>query len=161
MVGPLLSLDHRGKTIFRMSVNPEKIIQRIELGTSPLEKRIDALNQMCEAGYPCGILIAPVVLAEDWETLYSGLLDTLHSRLSEKVKSRLFIEIIFMTYSYVHRAINSEAFPSAVELYDPQLMTGRGRGRYTYRSEPRAAAELMLREQIKEKLPQAQILYVC
>lgn len=106
-------------------------------------------------------MIAPVVLAEDWETLYSGLLDTLHSRLSEKVKSRLFIEIIFMTYSYVHRAINSEAFPSAVELYDPQLMTGRGRGRYTYRSEPRAAAELMLREQIKEKLPQAQIIYVC
>lgn len=161
MVEPLLTLDHRGKTIFRMSVNPEKIIRRIELGTSPLEKRIDALNQMCEAGYPCGILIAPVILTEDWEALYSGLLDTLQSRLSNLAKSRLFIEIIFMTYSYVHRAINSEAFPSAIDLYNPQLMTGRGRGRYTYRSEPRAAAELMLREQIKEKLPQAQIIYVC
>lgn len=161
MVGPLLSLDHRGKTIFRMSVNPEKIIRKIELGTSPLEKRIDAVNRMCEAGYPCGILIAPVVLTEDWEALYSGLLDTLQSRLSDLAKSRLFIEIIFMTYSYVHRAINSEAFPNAIDLYDPQLMTGRGRGRYTYRNEPRAAAERMLRGQIREKLPQAQIIYVC
>ena len=44
-----------------MSVNPEKIIRQIELGTSPLNKRIEALNQMCEAGYPCGILIAPVI----------------------------------------------------------------------------------------------------
>ena len=133
MVGPLLSLDHRGKTIFRMSVNPEKIIRRIELGTSPLEKRIDAVNRI----------------------------DTLQSRLSDLAKSRLFIEIIFMTYSYVHRAINSEAFPNAIDLYDPQLMTGRGRGRYTYRNEPRTAAERMLRGQIREKLPQAQIIYVC
>ena len=38
-----------------------------------------------------------------------------------------------MTYSYVHRAINSEAFPNALDLYDKQLMTGRGRGRYSVR----------------------------
>ena len=31
-----------------------------------------------------------------------------------------------MTYSYVHRAINREAFPKAAELYDKELMTGRG-----------------------------------
>mgnify|MGYP000567970919 CR=1 FL=1 len=31
MVEPLLDLDHRGKVIFRMSVNPQPIIQKIEL----------------------------------------------------------------------------------------------------------------------------------
>ena len=29
---------------------------------------------MCEAGYPCGLLIAPVILTEGWRELYTGLL---------------------------------------------------------------------------------------
>lgn len=161
MVGPLLGLDHRGKTIFRMSVNPASIIRKIELGTSSLEKRIEAVNKMADAGYPCGILIAPVILSEDWESLYSGLLDELEEKLSRQAKKQLFIEVIFMTYSYVHRAINSEAFPNAADLYDPVLMTGRGRGRYTYRGEARTPAEEFLRLQIEQKLPQAKILYIC
>jgi spore photoproduct lyase len=36
--------------------------------------------------------------------------------MDSRVKNRLFIEIIFMTYSFVHRANNSEAFPNAPEL---------------------------------------------
>ena len=60
-VGPLLGLRHEGKTIFRMSVNPQPVISHIELGTAPLEQRVEALNQMRRAGYPCGILIAPVI----------------------------------------------------------------------------------------------------
>ena len=52
MVDPLLPLEHRGKIIFRMSVNPQSIIKRIELGTSGLNERIEAVNKMCEAGYP-------------------------------------------------------------------------------------------------------------
>lgn len=51
-VGPLLGLRHEGKTIFRMSVNPQPVISHIELGTAPLEQRVEALNQMRRAGYP-------------------------------------------------------------------------------------------------------------
>ncbi|MCB8699431.1 spore photoproduct lyase family protein, partial [Streptococcus mitis] len=71
MVEPLLDLDHRGKVIFRMSVNPQPIIRKIELGTSGLKQRIEAVNQMCEAGYPCGLLIAPVILVEGWKEMYT------------------------------------------------------------------------------------------
>ena len=31
-----------------------------------------------------------------------------------------------MTYSYVHRKINEEAFPGAINLYQSEKMTGRG-----------------------------------
>ena len=41
-VEPLLQLDHRQKTIFRMSVNPDYVIQHVELGTSPLMARASA-----------------------------------------------------------------------------------------------------------------------
>jgi spore photoproduct lyase len=63
-VEPLLELAHKGKTIIRMSVNPPEIIRRVELGTSPLEKRIHALNAVSRAGYPVGLLIAPVILGK-------------------------------------------------------------------------------------------------
>lgn len=160
MVEPLLNLEHRGKVIFRMSVNPQPIIQKIELGTSGLKQRIEAVNRMCEAGYPCGLLIAPVILVEGWRDLYRGLLEELKAGLSGKMKKEMFLEIILMTYSYVHRAINSEAFPYAPDLYDKERMTGRGRGRYCYREESREEAELFLREEIKRVLGETPILYI-
>lgn len=160
MVEPLLGLNHAGKTIFRMSVNPQSVISRIELGTSGLKQRIDAVNRMCEAGYPCGLLIAPVILTEGWKEEYTGLLEELNDGLTEKMKKQMFLEIILMTYSYVHRAINKEAFPAAPELFDAQRMTGRGRGRYCYRPEVRADAENFLRGEVGRILGEGKILYI-
>ena len=51
MISPLLSLNHQQKVIFRMSLNPETIIRKVELGTSRLNQRIMALNAMCDAAY--------------------------------------------------------------------------------------------------------------
>ena len=160
MVDSLLDLPHRGKVIFRMSVNPQPLISRIELGTSDLQKRIEAVNRMCEAGYPCGLLIAPVMLVEGWKALYTELLEQLRAGLTEKVRKQMFLEIIFMTYSYIHRAINGDAFPGAPDLYDSRLMTGRGRGKYCYIPTARAEAEAYLRQEIKRVLGDVHILYV-
>ena len=160
MVEPFLGLAHRGKIIVRMSVNPEEIIRKVEFGTASLEARISALNRMCDAGYKVGILIAPVVMGDNWRELYTRLIEQLSDGLSQKAKLQLFIEIIFMTYSYVHRAINREAFPKAVELFDKSLMTGRGRGKYCYREDVKAMGEQFLREQLEKKLKGIPIVYV-
>lgn len=160
MVAPLLSLDHKGKTIFRMSVNPDKIIRRVEIGTSPLEQRIEALNQMTAAGYPTGMLIAPVILMEDWQTLYGELIETLAEKLSDQVKRTAFIEVIFMTYSFVQNAINTEAFPNAPVLFDKAHQTGRGKGKYCYKEPMRAEGELFLRDKLEKMLPDMKILYI-
>ena len=136
-----MPLRHNGRTIVRMSVNPEEVIRKVELGTSPLPNRIRALNRLCEAGYRPGLLIAPVILVENWQQAYRRLLERLADELSPAVKRQAAIEVILMTYSYVHRAINQEAFPNAAQLYDAALMTGRGAGKYCYRPEQRAQAE--------------------
>lgn len=159
-VEPLLGLNHGGRVIIRMSVNPQSIISRFEPGTSSLNARLTALNRLCDAGYKVGLLIAPVILTEDWKTLYSELIDTLSLQLSDKVKREALIEIIFMTYSYVHNAINTEAFPKSEQLYSKELMTGRGRGRYCYRNELRTDGEIFLRNMIELKLKEMTILYV-
>ncbi len=160
MVEPILHLDHKGKTIFRMSVNPEPIIKKVEFGTSPLMNRITTLNQMCDAGYKVGLLIAPVVLIYNWREEYGKLIDQLADELSDKVKREGFIEVIFMTYSYVHNAINSQAFPNAVQIYDKEIFTGRGRGKYCYRPEAREPAEQFLHEELNQKLGTINIKYI-
>ncbi len=159
-VEPLLNLDHRRKIIFRVSVNPEELIRKVELGTSPLSRRINAVNAMCGAGYPVGVLLAPVILTTGWEILYEQLLDTLSKTLDPAVKRGGFLEVIFMTYSFLHNAINSEAFPNTLALYRPDQMVGRGRGKYRYREGIRQKAEELLRNLIGKYLPGMPVLYI-
>ena len=160
MVDPILPLDHQGKVTIRMSVNPEEIINKVEFGTSRLKDRIIAINKLKEAGYNVGILIAPIILVENWRKLYTDLIKILSNELSEKVKKETFFELIFMTYSYVHTKINEEAFPNAINLYNKEIMTGRGRGKYCYKKEVRKEAENYLREQMHKYFPNNKIEYI-
>lgn len=160
MVDPILPLDHKGKITIRMSVNPEDIINKVEFGTSRLSGRIQAINKLKEAGYPIGILIAPVIFVDNWKEKYLELIQRLSSELSDKVKKDAFFEIIFMTYSYVHTKINEEAFPNAINLYDKEKMTGRGKGKYWYKNDLRDEGNLFFREQMHKYFPNNTIEYI-
>jgi spore photoproduct lyase len=160
MVEPLLGLDHKERTIIRMSVNPDEIIKNIEFGTSSLKNRIKALNELKEAGYKIGILIAPVILLKNWRKIYGELIKILEDTLTQKVKEDVFFEIIFMTYSYVHRMINAEAFPNAVELFDKNKMTGRGRGKYCYRADLRAEGAEFFKIEMEKNFNKNKIVYI-
>lgn len=160
MVDPILPLDHKGKVIVRVSVNPEEIINRVEFGTSRLNGRIEAINKLKEAGYEIGILIAPVIFVDNWEKLYLELIQILSEKLTDKVKKSVFFEIIFMTYSYVHTKINEEAFPNAINLYEKDKMTGRGRGKYWYKENIREEGKKFFLENMKKYFPNNEILYI-
>ena len=160
MVDPILKLNHQGKIIVRMSVNPEEIINKVEFGTSRLSKRIAAINKLEQAGYKIGILIAPVILVNNWRELYKELFEYLYNNLNESVKKQAFFEIIFMTYSYVHRMINSEAYPMSINLYNTEIMTGRGRGKYMYKQAVKEQGEKFIVEDLREYFPNNNILYI-
>lgn len=160
MVDSILNLEHDGKVIVRMSVNPQDIIRQIEIGTSPLKNRVEAINKLKQAGYKVGILIAPVILVENWRNLYEELIQYLYENLSENVKKDVFFEVIFMTYSYVHRMINQDAFPDAINLYNQDIMTVRGRGKYMYRKEIKEEGEVFFKEKLKKYFPNNNILYI-
>lgn len=162
MVEPLLNLDHKGRIIFRMSVNPAEIIEKIELGTSSLDNRIKAINKMADAGYKVGMLIAPVILLENWREQYLELVKYLAENLNLNVKKQAFFEIIFMTYSYVHRMINADVFPRvAEEIYHSDMMKGRGNGKYAYKIHLKEEGETFLRDIMKIYFPHNEIKYIC
>ena len=160
MVDPILPLNHNGKVIVRVSVNPEDIINKVEFGTSRLNGRIEAINKLNQAGYKIGILIAPVIFVDNWKELYLELIKRLNSELTEDVKKNVFFEIIFMTYSYVHTKINEEAFPNAINLYNKDLITGRGKGKYWYKSFIREEGESFFRDNMHKYFPNNKILYI-
>lgn len=160
MIDPILDLNHNGKVIIRMSLNPEEIINKVEFGTSRLKGRLEAINKLVEAKYEVGILIAPIILVDNWQELYENLLKEMTQALSEKAKKKVFFELIFMTYSYVHNAINHEAFPNAIELYNKDQMTGRGRGKYAYKNEVKEEAKRYILNLMKKYFPNNAIKYI-
>ncbi len=159
MVDDILDLKGKEKVIIRMSVNPKEIVQKIEIGTSPLENRVKAINKLADSGYKVGILIAPVIFLDDWKRLYEELIIYLKDNLSQKIKKNLFFEVIFMTYSFIHRKINEEAFPNSMDLYNKELMTGRGKGKYTYKQEMRKEGEENIGNLLKKYFPENKIIY--
>lgn len=160
MVDSILNINGKEKVITRMSVNPQELITKIEFGTSSLKKRIEAINKLSTAGYKIGLIIAPVILVDNWQELYENLMKYLVQNLNYEAKKNLFFELIFMTYSYVHRMINTEAFPNAINIYNPELMTGRGMGKYCYKKEIKAQATCVLLELLNKYFPQNKIWYI-
>ncbi len=160
MIDPLLNIPFgREKIIIRVSMNPEKIIKTTEFGTASLNARIRTINNLKEGDYKVGIIIAPIIFIEDWKIQYHNLIEKLSIELSEKVKKDVFFEVIFMTYSYVHNAINTEAYPNAINLYEPEKMKVRGRGMYTYKNSLRQEGEDYLKSIFYKYFPKNQILY--
>ena len=160
MIDSILNLKHEQRIIPRISVNPKSIIQKIELGTSNLDERINAINRLVDVDYPVGILIAPVIFVENWKKLYKDLIVYLNKKLSDKAKETIFFEVIFMTYSFVHNAINKEAFPNSPILFSKELMTGRGKGKYTYKNELKAEGALYISSLLKKYFKDNEIKYI-
>jgi len=64
-----------------------------------------------------------------------------------------------MTYSYIHSKINEEAFPNAINLYNKENMTVRGKGKYAYKQEVRREAEQYLKGLFQKYFPNSKIVY--
>ena len=141
MVDSILNITGKEKIIIRMSLNPQYIISHVEFGTSCLKDRLEAIIKLKKAGYKVGILIAPIILLDNYESLYEELFKAIKQTIPEEYMKDIFFELIFMTYSYVHDRINSEAFPKSIKIYKKELFVSRGRGKYSYKKEVRENAK--------------------
>ena len=72
-VDPILEIDHNGHTVVSWSLNTEHVTRTEEHGTAPLEKRIEALHKVAEAGYLTGLHFDPMIVHDGWEKGYEQL----------------------------------------------------------------------------------------
>ena len=54
---------------------------------------LKAVNKLVEAGYKVGVLIAPIILVDNWKDLYENLLKKMISSLSLRAKKEIIFEI--------------------------------------------------------------------
>lgn len=160
MIDDILNIPGKDRIIPRISLNAEPIINKVELGTSTLSERLDAIIRLKQAGYKVGIIIAPIILVDNYKKIYEDLFIKIKKTIPQNILQDIFFEMIFMTYSFIHNAINSEAFPNALQIYQKELFTTKGNGKYTYKKEIRQDAEMFFKALFHKYFPNNKLWYI-
>ncbi|WP_152044621.1 SPL family radical SAM protein [Aureimonas psammosilenae] len=161
-VEPLLRLPHNGRTRVRFSLNPAAY-GRFEGGTSPVEARLAAMRQMAEAGYPVGLTIAPIILAEGWREAYGGLLAEIAAALDGAPDPDLTVELITHRFTEGSKAVLTSWYPgSSLDMSDrnrTEKRTKFGSVKHVYDRPTMVEARAFFEREIASILPKARILY--
>lgn len=161
-VGPLLALDHKGRTRMRASINP-RAFARFEGGTAPVAERLRALAAMARAGYPIGLTIAPIIAAEGWEQAYAALIDDAAAILGASPGLDLTVELITHRYTAGSKAVLDSWYPgSALDMSGDNRTTKRtkfGTEKQVYDADTMRALRRFFERRIADALPAARILY--
>lgn len=110
-IDSLVGLDHREHTRARVTVNPESVIQAYDRGTPGLEMRLDTLTRLAAAGYPVGVMAAPVFLEGDWREDYEELFTRLAAALARA--KDVTIEVVTHRFTGAARRVILERYPES------------------------------------------------
>ncbi len=152
----LLDLSHGGKTVISWSLNPEKIIEEEEVGTSSLKERVDAAARCQEKGYPLGFHFDPMIHHEGWEEGYRETVRALFNRVDPK--RIIWISLGGFRYPPQLKAIAKERFPQT-KIFLGELFPGRD-AKFRYLSEIRVEMYRKMAEWLRDADPNL-FVYLC
>ena len=158
----LLGLAHGGRTRCRASVNALPVSRKLEGGTSPVSARLASLAKLAtKSGYPVGLVIAPIMPIEDWETHYSALMDEAAAALADA--RDVTVELITHRFTPGSKEVLQGWYPNTTLDLDEAARSRKfnkfGGIKYVYRRDTMATLRAFFERQIADKLPQARILY--
>ena len=166
-VEPLLDLPHNGHTRCRASINAAPIAQRLEGGVAPVSARLAALRRLAlpknegGGGYPIGLVIAPIMPIEDWESHYLQLLD----EASEAVgfAGDVTFELITHRFTPGSKDVLLSWYPNtSLEMKEDDRAQKRnkfGGVKYVYPPETMKSLRRFFTAEIARRFPSARILY--
>lgn len=163
-VDGLLHLNHRGHTKIRFSINSPQVIRMFEQHTASLEERIEAARKVADAGYPLGIIVAPIIRHEDWLQGYTEALDMLREGLGPHAEGAVTFELIQHRFTPKSKRVILAAYPKTrlpMEESERVLKPGKfpGAGKYVYPKEEAGEIEAFMEMAIREKFPSSTIEY--
>lgn len=160
-VEPLLELPHHGRTRARVSVNAETISQRLEGGTAPVAERLAGLRKLAAAGYPVGVVIAPIVPLEGWRDLYADLFDRLEATLN--LPCDLTFELISHRFTPGSKEVLEGWYPnSSLDMSETDRTVKRnkfGGLKYVYTKDVMGELRTFFETEIAVRFPAARTLY--
>jgi spore photoproduct lyase len=160
----LLNYDPQGKTRIRFSLMPESKAQVVDVRTSPIQERIEAVNDFVEAGYEVHLNFAPVIYYDDWLADYEQLFEQIDDTLSPQAKTQLKAEMIFLTHNDRLHEVNMGWHPQAESLlWRPDLQETKysqtGGRNVRYKRGFKGTLVEALSELLNERLPYCTIRY--
>ncbi|HEY9693030.1 MAG TPA: hypothetical protein V6D15_12535 [Oculatellaceae cyanobacterium] len=122
----LLNYDPQGKTRIRFSLMPQSISSTVDVRTSKISDRINAVNDFLEAGYEVNLNFAPVIYYDNWLKDYTELFQQIDDTLSPQAKAQLQTEVVFLTHNDQLHEVNMGWHPQAEELlWRPDLQESK------------------------------------
>ncbi len=166
-VDNLLDLPHNGHTRCRMSVNAAPVSGRFEGGTASLASRLQALRRLAlprtqgGGGYPVGLVIAPIMLVDDWPTHYGHLFDSISETLD--FDCDLTFELISHRFTPGSKEVLLSWYPqSKLDMEEATRSVKRnkfGGTKYVYGSDTMKTLRSFFEREIARRFPQARVLY--
>lgn len=160
-VEPLLEVPHNGKTRARVSINAESISQRLEGGTASVTARIAGLRQLAAAGYPVGVVIAPIMPIEGWREHYGDLLGRLEVTLN--LPCDLTFELISHRFTPGSKEVLEGWYPnSSLDMSEADRTVKRnkfGGLKYVYQKDVMVQLRDFFETEIAVRFPSARTLY--
>ena len=160
----LLGWDPRGGTRIRFSLMPVADSKLLDIRTSPVAARIDAINDFVAAGYEVHVNFSPVVVRDGWLDDWAELLTQLDDALSPEARAQLAAEVIFLTHNDRLHEVNLGWHPKAEEvLWRPELQQAKrsqtGGWNVRYRTGHKGRYVAALTDLIGTRLPYCRIRY--
>ncbi|MBE9192035.1 radical SAM protein [Gloeocapsopsis crepidinum LEGE 06123] len=166
-VDDLLDLPHNGHTRCRVSINAAPVSGRFEGGTAAVSSRLQALRRLAlprnqgGGGYPVGIVIAPIMLIDDWELHYTRLFDEISATLD--FSCDLTFELISHRFTPKSKEVLQTWYPhSKLDMEEDNRSIKRnkfGGTKYVYDTDHMKALRRFFECEITRRFPEARILY--
>jgi spore photoproduct lyase len=101
-IKPILDLWFIPKnTEFAFSLNPQKLIDEYEKGTSSLDDRIKAINILLEKGYKVWLRFLPLLPVKNYKEIYSEFVWEIKQKIDIKKVSSTFVSgLLYTTADY-------------------------------------------------------------
>ncbi|PPS43593.1 spore photoproduct lyase family protein [Chroococcidiopsis sp. TS-821] len=166
-VDELIDLPHNGHTRCRVSVNAAPVSGRFEGGTASVSSRLQALRKLAlphsqgGGGYPVGIVIAPIMLIDDWELHYTRLFDEISTTLD--FSCDLTFELISHRFTPKSKEVLQTWYPhSKLDMEEDKRSVKRnkfGGTKYVYDTDDMKTLRRFFEREIARRFPEARILY--
>ena len=162
-VEELLALPHGGNTRARFSLNADDVSRRFEGGTASVDKRIAALRRMALAGYPVGVVLAPIMPFDGWQDGYAEVLSRVASAVADITGVDLTFELITHRFTPGSRETLLGWYPATsldLDVAKRERKFGKfGATKYVYPAVAMREIKGYLVAQIAATLPTARVLY--
>ena len=161
-VGPLLGLQHNGRTRVRFSVNARPA-ERHEGGAPRMPQRLAALRAMTSAGYPVGLTVAPIMRLPDWAEAYDQLFADVAAALDGVPNVDLTAELITHRFTPKSKDVLTGWYPgSPLDMDEGQRSrktTKFGSIKYVFPRDEMVTMRTAIEGSIARWLPATRVLY--